>query len=230
MPPSGRHRGDEGEIGLAHRLELGRAQARGPTEGNSSIPSLSVCSRLSSPAPWTIGCEARICSIERRARARHADNEDGQVRARAQVRLRREKRGREDLRDARHPALVRVRVVGKGRALEPVALVVVAERLFGVADVEEGLAEAEMQRRAIGERDPLAREQRLHLGRSADRPGAKRLRSVWLNRMPGELGKALAASSIAFIASALRPNSMKSAPRLAIASSCAGPGSAAARS
>ena len=90
-------------------------------------------------------------------------HEHRQVGARAHVRLRREQRGREDLGDARHPAFVRVRVVGEGRALEPVALVVVAERLLGVADVEKRLAEAEMQRRAIGERDPLARQQRLHL-------------------------------------------------------------------
>ena len=38
-----------------------------------------------------------------------------------------------------------------------------AEGLFGIADVEKNLAEAEVQRRPVREGDPFARDQRLHL-------------------------------------------------------------------
>ena len=166
---------------------------------------------------------------ERRARARHAEHEDRQVRPRALIGLRLEKRGREDLRDARHPALVRVRIVGIGRALEPVALVVVAERRRGVADVEERLAESEMERRAIGERDPLALEQRLHSGDQRIAP-LEALEVGLAEQDPRRIGEGLGGVLERLSASALRPNSMNSAPRLAIASCCAGPGKAAARS
>ena len=200
--------------------------ARKP-EGKSTASARS-CSGRARP-PHAPSDATRELLDERRARARHSDDEDRQVRPRARVRFRLHESGGEDFRDLGHPPVVRVGVVGDGRALEPVALVVVAEGFGGAPEIELGLAEAEMQGRAVGERGPLARQQRLHPG---DQRIAwlERLSSVWASRMPGALGKALAASSSAPAASALRPNSTKSPPLLAAASCWAGPARATARS
>ena len=51
---------------------------------------------------------------ERRAGARHADDEDRQIGPRSVISLRREKFGGKDLGDARHPKRVRFRIVGEG--------------------------------------------------------------------------------------------------------------------
>ena len=191
---SGGHRRDMGEIGLAHRVEpLGR---EGSDAGGKTRSSPSACNRLSSPAPCTIACEARICSTSVVPERGMPTTKMGRSGARAHVRFRCQQSRRENLGDLGHPAIVLVGVVSEGRALEPVALVIVAEGLGRVAEVEIGLAEAEMQRRAFGGRDALALKQRLHLGDQRV-AGLEALEVSLAEQDPGACGKALAASSSA---------------------------------
>ena len=76
VPPSGRHRGHEGEISFAERLELGRVQAR----RRLREPVDPVAQRLQ-PLELAGGVDHRVRSKDllnqRRSRARHADNEYG---------------------------------------------------------------------------------------------------------------------------------------------------------
>ena len=102
---------------------------------------------------------------QRRAGARHADDEDRRRRPRPLVGEPVEQRGGESGGDLSEELFRRVGAVGRDRALHPVAFVQMTERRRRVAEVEVGLAERKMQRHAG--RVSLAllrREQSLHRG------------------------------------------------------------------